>query len=198
MTESKSVLEVSLLGPTNLKKFSGIIGKSDATIEALAQFIGSATAKGGAKLTVVFNYAGMLAQVGEAHKKEGGTLRMLYTEKMADSNDWETVPYEKHLSGATETQKFPSWHHMLLSLVSDADIVLCVGLSAGVFAELAYMKWNRLENRGRVKKLIGIKELLRDECFPPEIAADFQSIIEIIPAAELSHTLDTWKNRLKK
>ncbi len=195
MTEPNNIFEISLLGPTNLKKFSAITGKRNEEIEALGKLIGSATAKSGAKLTVVFNYGGMLKLVGDAHKSAGGTLRMLYTEKAADSSDWDTAPYEPHLKEADETKKFPSWHHMLLSLVSDADIVLCVGLSAGVFAELAYMKWNKAENKGRVKKLIGIKELLREEQFPPEIAADLADMIEIIPAAELLPTLNSWKDQ---
>ena len=148
MTELKKNLEVSLLGPTNLKKFSAITGLDEQAIAPLAKKVGAATAKSGAILTVVFNYAGMLELVGEAHKKAGGTLRMLYTEKTPDSNDWDTAPYEHHLKEADETEKLPSWHHMLLSLVSNPDLVVCAGLSAGVLAELAYMKWNMAEKRG--------------------------------------------------
>lgn len=194
MPESKNAFSVSLLGSTNLPKFSAITGLGMDKIASLAETTGKAIAKNSATLTVVFNYAGMLKLVGDAHKTAGGTLRMLYTEKNG-SDDWETSPYEPHLKEADELKNLPSWHHMLLSLVSDAGIVVCAGLSAGVFAELAYMKWNAMEKRGRVKKLIGVKELLRNGEFPPEIATDLQSLIEIVPAEELANALALWKNR---
>ncbi|MSU56091.1 MAG: hypothetical protein EXS51_02160 [Candidatus Taylorbacteria bacterium] len=187
-------MHISLLGPTNLIKFSALTKLSSEEVARLAEATGKATAGAGATLTIVFNYAGMLSLVGEAHKKAGGALRMLYTQK-TDSTDWETAPYEHYLKEADETKKLASWHHMLLSLVSDADIVVCAGLSAGVLAELAYMKWNVAEKRGRVQKLIGIKELLRDGHFPAEIETDLRDLIKIIPVAELTKTLSQWKNR---
>ncbi len=194
MSESKDTFNVSLLGPTNLPRFSAVTGLGMDKIRALAETTGKAIAGSSATLTVVFNYGGMLKLVGDAHKTAGGTLRMLYTEK-GTSDDWETVPYEPHLKEADEVQKLKSWHAMLLSLVSDADVVVCAGLSSGVLAELAYIKWNAMEKRGRVKKLIGIKELLRGGEFPPEIATDLNDLIEIVPVAEMGKTLALWKNR---
>ena len=185
---------IGLIGPTNLKKFCAIMGRSESEVKMLANAIGGATARAGATLNVVFNYAGMLELIGEAHKANGGKLRMLYTDNTEKPSDWDSAPYISNLSRVTDKVKFPNWHEMLLSLVSDSEVVLCAGLSAGVFAELAYIKWNTVEHRGKVKKLIGIKELIRTGDFPPEITADLRPLITITPATALASVLEPWKN----
>lgn len=48
---------------------------------------------------------------------------------------------------------------------------------------------------GKSEVEIGIKEFLREERFPPEITADLESMIEVVPVAKLSQTLQTWKSR---
>ncbi|MBW3016899.1 hypothetical protein KY316_00880 [Candidatus Woesearchaeota archaeon] len=73
---------------------------------------------------------------------------------------------------------------MLLTLVTDSDLVICAGLSAGTFAELGYMKWNYQEKKGKVKALIGIKELLNSGKVPSEFE-DMSNIIVISSVADL-------------
>ena len=63
MTRNPETLNISLLGPTNLKKFGVITGVSRAETERLATVIGEATARADATLNVVFNYSGMLKQI---------------------------------------------------------------------------------------------------------------------------------------
>ncbi|MCD4694352.1 hypothetical protein K8R62_03270 [bacterium] len=167
-------MKISILGPTNLNKFSKITGKSSEEIENIAKSIGKIIAENNHDLVVVFGYAGMLKLVGDSYKENNGKLEMLYTE---NDYDWETKIYMKYLEEADIKTKKESWHDMLLSLVKDSDLVICAGLSAGVFAELGYMEWNHQENKGNVKKLIGIKELLKNEEFPPEISLDMNNII---------------------
>lgn len=181
-------MKVSLLGPTNLEKFSQITGRSLSSIRQDAATIGSALAQAGVELRVVFNYAGMLRFVGDAFKVGGGRLSMLFT---ANDEEWETKCYEAFLQQANVLEEKRSWHEVLASLVSDADVVVCAGLSAGVFVELGYMKWNLQDGRGRVKRLILIKELVRDERLPPELAAELDSITTIVSLEDLAKTLQS-------
>ena len=194
----KKTWSMSLIGPTNLKKFYAITGRSESDVKMLANAIGAATARSGATLNVIFNYAGMIELVGEAHKANGGKLRMLYTDNTEKPSDWDSAPYISNLSRVSEKVKFGSWHETLLSLVSESEVILCCGLSAGVYAELAYIKWNTVDHRGKVKKLIGIKEFLRTGDFPPEITMDLKEMITLTPATALAQVLEPWKTALEK
>lgn len=180
-------MRVSILGPTNLRKFYSNIGLTAEDVEAKARVIGRTLARYKCEVVVVFNYEGMLKLVGDAYKGYGGKLIMLHTD---NDSDWEILPYVPLLEHASEAVKKESWHDMLLSLVGDSEIVICTGLSAGVFVELGYMKWNYQDKKGKCKDLIGIKELLRDGDFPPEISKDIEKLITVIPMTELEKTLD--------
>lgn len=179
-------MKVSLLGPANLDKFSHIMNMSIGEIEVISKQIGKTLAENRCELGVVFNYSGMIKLVGDAYRQNSGKLEMLYTE---NDSDWFTDIYMKHLENADIKTKKNSWHEMLLSLTSDSDIVLCAGLCAGTLAELAYMKWNYQENKGKVKAIIGIKELLRNHEFPPEISFDMKKIIFICSVKDLDAVL---------
>jgi len=176
-------MKVSILGPTNMEKFSKIINKPIEQIKSISINLGKILAENGCEVFVVFNYSGMLKLVGDSYKKHGGKLNVIYTE---NDYDWDTDIYMKHLEEADIKIKKESWYDMLLSLVKDSDLVICAGLSAGVLAELGYMKWNYQEKKGNVKALIGIKELLRNEEFPPEITLDMEKCIIISSIDKLS------------
>lgn len=184
-------MKVALIGPTNIQKLSTIIGKSVADVESLARDVGKVLAQSKCQLVVGFNYSGVIKLVGDGYKKHGGKLEILYTENNAD---WDTVIYMKHLQEADVKTKKGSWHDLLLSLVTDVDVVLCAGLSAGALGELAYMKWNFQESKGKVKALIGVKELLRNGEFPPEIQYDLDKIIIISSIKELDKILKSHKS----
>jgi len=179
-------MKISIVGPTNIKKFCAITGRSMKEIEPKANEIGKIIAEGNHQLVAIFNYSGMIKLVGDSYKKHGGKLEMFYTE---NDSDWDTEIYMKYLEEADIKTKKDSWHNMLLSLVKDSDIVLCLGLAAGTLAELGYMKWNYQEHKGSVKALIGIKEFLRNGEFPPEISFDMSRLITISSVDELKNTL---------
>jgi len=183
-------MKISILGPTNMDKFSKLINKPINEIENISKEIGKVIAKNKFQLVVVFNYSGMLKIIGDSYKKEGGELEMLYTE---NDEDWETKRYMKNLNEANIKTKKESWHDMLLSLVKDSDLVLCAGLSSGVFAELAYMKWNYQEKKGNVRALIGIKELLRNNEFPPEISFDLNKLMVVDSIKNLDKIIKKYK-----
>ena len=179
-------MKVSLIGPTNVEKLSKIIGKPIEEIEKIARQVGETLAKNDCELVVIFNYSGLIKIVGNSYKQAGGKLEMLYTE---NDYDWDTDIYMKNLDEADLKVKKPSWHDVLLGLVTDSDVVVCVGLSAGGLAELGYMKWNYQDKKGKVKKLIGVKELLRNDEFPPEISLDMKDIITICSVNDLDQAI---------
>jgi hypothetical protein len=184
-------MKISLLGPTNLKKFSKLTGLSQEQIEDYAANLGELIAKNHLQLMVFFNYSGMLKLVGDSYKRHGGKLEMIYTE---NDYDWETKCYVEDLRQADILTKKDSWHDMILHIVSEPDIVLCAGLSSGVFAELGYMKWNHQDKRGRVKALIGVKELLRGHAFPPELEYDMNKFMFVVPIIELDALFKKLRN----
>jgi len=185
-------MKVSLIGPSNVEKLSQIIGKSTNQIESIATDIGHALAKNNCQLVVIFDYVGMLQLVGNPFKERGGKLEMLYTK---NDYDWYTDIYMKYLKDADVKTKKDSWHDLLLSLIKDSDLVICAGLSAGVFTEMGYMKWNFQERKGNVKALIGIKELLPGGKMPKELTHDkMGEMIKIISVNDLQKTLLKFKH----
>ncbi len=179
-------MRISVLGPTNMEKFSKIINKDQDEITSIARRIGETLAKKRCEMVSVFDYRGMIKLVGDAYKSNGGRLEFLYTE---NDYDWGTKNFMKYLGEAHKKTEEKNWHDVLLRLVSDSDIVICTGLSAGVFVELGYMKWNYQQGKGRVKALIGIKELLNNGRFPPEISWDLENMIMVSSIVNLENSI---------
>lgn len=178
-------MKISLLGPTNLKKLAEITGITSEQIETAAKEVANAIAASG-ELQMVFDLNGILELVANEYKSAGGKLTLLYTE---NDYDWETKPYMHFLEQADETIQLDSWHDMLLHLVKNTDVVVCAGLSSGVWAELAYIKWNHVEGKCNLKAIVGIKNLLRNGEFPPELSHELQDKIIYTDAANLSEKL---------
>jgi hypothetical protein len=163
-------MKVSLIAPSNVEKLSSIIGKPIGEIETISKEVGRILARSCCQLVVIFDHNGVRALVADSFKENGGELEMLYTK---NDYDWHVnASMMGHLEEADIRTEKASWHDMLLSLVKDSDLVVCAGLSAGVFAEIGYMKWDYEQNTGKVKALIGIEELLPDGKFPKEISYD--------------------------
>ncbi|OHA27883.1 MAG: hypothetical protein A3D56_01550 [Candidatus Taylorbacteria bacterium RIFCSPHIGHO2_02_FULL_45_35] len=174
-------MKISLIGPTNIDNLSKATGRSVAEIETLAAEIGRELAIGGHELTTMYNYGGMLKVAGDAYRKAGGKLRMLYTR---NDFDWETVPYLSNLAFADIQLETKDWHELLWTLITKTDVVLCVGLSSGVFTEMGYMNWNFQEKKG-AKALVGIKELIRGGEFPIELTLQMRDFARVVPFSEL-------------
>ena len=70
------------------------------------------------------------------------------------------------------------------NVVAIPDICICVGLSAGTLSELAYIKWDHQLKCGNLKRLIAIKELLRNRKLLPEIEVDIKKVLTYINKVE--------------
>lgn len=124
----------------------------------------------------------MLVAVGRAYKKfRGKKLVVLYPDK---GEPWPKEHAKPYIKYADDLRKEPNWFWSNYNVITLPDLCICVGLSAGTLSELAYIKWNYKLKCGVLRKLIGIKELLRGGKFPPEIEADVKDIIQYIEKTE--------------
>jgi hypothetical protein len=140
--------------------------KEPVFFEERALKVGRILAEAGCELWVNSD-KGMLVRAADAYRAHNGKkLVVLYPEKGEPWPNKHTVPYTKK---ANEVRKERNWFWSNYNVVSLVDICVCVGLSAGTLSELAYIKWNCQFKCGKLGKLIGIRELLREEKFPLEI-----------------------------
>ncbi|MFC1775175.1 hypothetical protein ACFLZN_02570 [Nanoarchaeota archaeon] len=176
-------MKISILGPTSFKNFAKCIDAIPDRIHSNAREVGRVIAKNKFELITMFNYQGMLKFVSESYKENGGKLTMRYTE---NDKDWDNCVYMNNLSEDNNNVKCDSWHDLLLKLVSDSEVVVCCGLSLGVYVELGYMKWNYQDKKGNVKHLIFIKEFLKDGVLPKEISLNMGDIVKIVSVNDLT------------
>lgn len=175
------MLKVGIIGPTNILKLSQLTGKSTEFLLEKAKIIGQILAEKDCELWVNSD-KGMLVAIARAYKDNSGKkCVVLYPSKGEPWPKEHTVPYIKN---ADELRKEPNWFWSNYNVTTMPEICICVGLSAGTLSELAYIKWNHQFKCGNLKKLIGIKELLRGGILPPEIEVDIEEIVQYVNTAE--------------
>lgn len=167
-------LKVGIIGPTNIPKLSKLTKKPASFFLQKTGEIGKILAEIGCELWVNSD-KGMAVNIASAYKKNGGKkLVILYPAKGEPWPNKHAKPYIKY---ADELRKEPNWFWTNYNVTALPDICICVGLSAGTLSELAYIKWNYKLKRGKLKKLIAVRELLRDKKLPPEIETDIKKIL---------------------
>jgi len=175
------MIKVGIIGPTNIPKLSKITKKPKSFFLEKAQIIGKILAEKNCECWINSD-KGMLVAVGRAYKRFGGKkLVILYPDKGEPWPKEHTRPYIKY---ADELRKEKNWFWSNYNVTALPDLCICVGLGAGVLSELAYIKWNYTLKCGNLKKLIVIKELLRDGKLPLEIEADIKDIIQYVGKTE--------------
>lgn len=175
------MIKVGIIGPTNIPKLSKLAGKPKDFFLEKAKLIGKILTEKNYELWINSD-KGMLAAIGRAYKKFGGKkCVVLYPGKGEPWPKDHTKPYIKF---ADEIKKEPNWFWSNYNVTALPDICICVGLGAGVLSELAYIKWNHQLKCGNLKKLIVIKELLRNDKLPPEIEFDIKEIVQYIKKTE--------------
>lgn len=174
-------LKVGIIGPTNLQKLSQLTKKPTSFFLQKAEQIGELLAETGCELWVNSD-KGMAENVARSYKKNNGKkLVILYPQKSEPWPKKHARPYKKN---ADFLRKEPNWFWSNYNVTALPEICICTGLSAGTLSELAYIKWNYQLKRGNLKKLIGVRELLRDKKLPAEIEVDIKKILTYINKTE--------------
>ena len=178
------VLKVGIIGPTNLEKLSKLTGKSVSFFLEKAKEIGKVVADGGHELWINGD-RGMTISIGRSYKENKGKKLVVLYPKVAEP--WPDDHIRKYKEVADIVREERNWFWANYSVVSEPDLCICVGLSAGTLSELAYIKWNHLLNQGKLEKLIAIKELLRGGVLPPEIEVDIGPVLQYIETTKELH-----------
>ncbi len=175
------MLKIGIIGPTNLLKISKIIGKPVSFLRSKGAEIGRLAAENNAEIWINSDN-GITMEAADGYKKHGGKkLVMLFSVK---DEPWPNQHSVVFTAKADVLRKEKNWFWANYNVVSLPDVCVCAGLSAGTLCELAYIKWDVKLNRGKLKKLVAIKELLRDRKLPPEIEMDVKKILVYIDKVE--------------
>lgn len=173
--------KVGIIGPTNISKLSKVTRKPKDFFLKRAQIIGQIIAENNCEL-LINSDQGMLVAIGRAYRNAGGKkCIVLYPNK---GEPWPKEHAEPYVKYAHELRKEKNWFWSNYNVTALPDICVYVGHSAGGLSELAYIKWNRQLKCGNLKKLIVIKELVRDGKLPLEIEADIKDIVQYVNKAE--------------
>lgn len=157
------------------------MGKPQDFLLGRARLIGEILAKTNCELWVNSD-KGMLVAVARAYKNSGGKrCVVLYPDK---GEPWPKEHATPYLRYADELRKEPNWFWSNYNIVTLPDICICAGLGAGTLSELAYIKWNYQLKCGNLKRLVAIKELLREGTLPAEIEEDTREIIHYLEKVE--------------
>ena len=131
---------IGLIGPTNLQRISAASGIAEAHYKATAFEVGQAIARAGAVLAVVPDRGvALLGMQGYRGAEGPWTLALVPSggpsESVATSNCLEnSEACDEVVTGFT-------WHHQHARMCELSDLMICVGLSCGTLAEIAWTKW---------------------------------------------------------
>lgn len=174
MKRLKKRLKIGIIGPTNILKLSKLTKKPASFFINKANEIGKLLAGFDCEVWVNSD-KGMANIISMAYKKNGGKkLVILYPHRPLPWPNKHARPYKKY---ADKLKKELNWFWTNYNVIAQPDLCLCVGVSSGTLSELAYIKWNCQLKRGKLKRLIAIRELLRERKLPPEIEVDIKRIL---------------------
>jgi len=173
--------KVGIIGPTNLRKLSRLTRKPVKFFNQKTKEIGQFLASSGCELWINSD-KGMAINIAKFYKNYGGRrLIILYPRKGEPWPKEHARPFKKY---GDKLKIEPNWFWTNYNVVSLTDLCICVGLSAGTLSELAYIKWDCKLKRGKLKRLIAIRELLREKRLPPEIEIDVKNKLFYIDSVD--------------
>jgi len=131
---------VGLIGPTNLQRISTASGISEAHYRDTAYAVGKVIARAGASLAVVPDRGVALLGMQGYRDAEGPWIVGL----TPSGGPSESVATGNCLSNAAQCDEIISgftWHHQHARICEMCTLLVCVGLSCGTLAEIAWTKW---------------------------------------------------------
>jgi predicted Rossmann-fold nucleotide-binding protein len=131
---------VGLIGPTNLKRISTASGIPEVHYRDTAFAVGRVIAQSGAALAVVPDRGVALFGMQGYRDAEGPWIVGL-TPSGGPSESVATVNCLSNATGCNEIVSGFTWHHQHARICEMCALLVCVGLSCGTLAEIAWTKW---------------------------------------------------------
>ena len=131
---------VGLIGPTNLPRIAAASGISEMHYRDTAYAVGRVIAQSGAALAVVPDRGVALLGMQGYRDAEGPWIVGL----TPSGGPSESVATGNCLGNATQCDEIVSgftWHHQHARICEMCTLLVCVGLSCGTLAEIAWTKW---------------------------------------------------------
>lgn len=131
---------VGLIGPTNLQRISTASGISEVHYRDTAYGVGRVIALSGAALVVVPDRGVALLGMQGYREAEGPWIVGL-TPSGGPSESVATANCSDNATVCNEIVSGFTWHHQHARICEMCNLLVCVGLSCGTLAEIAWTKW---------------------------------------------------------
>lgn len=133
---------VGLIGPTNLKRISEASGIPEDVYRDLGCRVGAAIARCGAIFAIVPD-RGIAVTGLRGYGEENGVWTIGLVPNGGPSDTVATSNCMENAAVCDEIIDGFTWHHQHAALCELSDLMVCVGLSCGTIAEIAWTKWVR-------------------------------------------------------
>jgi hypothetical protein len=137
---SETPLRIAVIGPTNLARVGGAAGIPREVYANAASTVGRMLAAAGHALIVVPD-RGVAVAALEAYLDNGGPNLIGICPSWGTSEPAAAVAVQAHRSRCHEVVDDCSWYEQHHRIGVMSDRMICVGLSCGTVAELAWTKW---------------------------------------------------------
>ncbi|NEK19007.1 hypothetical protein [Rhizobium leguminosarum] len=154
---------VGLIGPTNLAKMSNFSGITEQIYEDHAYHTGKLVADHGATIALVPDRGVALAGLN-GYRDAGGEWIIGLVPSGGPSDAVATPNCLDNALICNEVLSDFTWHHQHALICELSDLLVCVGLSCGTIAEIAWTKWVK------GPKILALANTMTS--VPPEILAD--------------------------
>nr|MBC7244042.1 hypothetical protein [Chloroflexota bacterium] len=154
---------VGIIGPTDIQVTSRAAGLDPSVCERVAKAAGAGLAQRGYEVVLVPD-RGVALLAAQAYREAGGRRLIGIIPHGGTSAQEATACCERHRHLCHETVEDLTWTGQHECIAQLADVLVCIGLSCGTIAEIAWTKWV-----GQTSVVI-IKPLISG--IPPEVEAE--------------------------
>ena len=133
-------IRVGIIGPTDINVTSRAAGLDPAACEHAARRAGESLAQRGYDVVVVPD-RGVALLAAQAYRAAGGRRLIGIIPHGGTSAQAATTRCEDHRHLCHETVEDVDWTGQHERICQLADVLLCIGLSCGTLAEIAWTKW---------------------------------------------------------
>ena len=156
-------MKVGIIGPTDIDVTSRAAGLDPAACKSTAAAIGEGLARRGHSVVLVPD-RGVAVLAAWAYRTAGGPHLIGIIPHGGTSAQVATTCCESHRDLCHETVEDLNWNAQHERICQLSDVLVCIGMSCGTIAELAWTKWV-----GNTPVIV-IKPLVSG--IPPEVAAE--------------------------